>query len=61
MPTSIQGELFRRPDKLGFEVRADMTVGGFRWLTVAPKAHRGLSHDGCHDCGHLQGMVQRPS
>jgi predicted enzyme related to lactoylglutathione lyase len=29
-------------DKLGFEVRADMTMGGFRWLTVAPKAQRGL-------------------
>jgi predicted enzyme related to lactoylglutathione lyase len=25
-------------DKLGFEVRADMTMGGFRWLTVGPKA-----------------------
>lgn len=26
-------------DKLGFEVRTDMTMeGGFRWLTVGPKA-----------------------
>jgi catechol 2,3-dioxygenase-like lactoylglutathione lyase family enzyme len=25
-------------DKLGFEVRADMTMGGFRWLTVGPRA-----------------------
>ena len=25
-------------DKLGFEVRADLTMGSFRWLTVAPKA-----------------------
>jgi catechol 2,3-dioxygenase-like lactoylglutathione lyase family enzyme len=25
-------------DKLGFEVRADMTLGAFRWLTVSPKA-----------------------
>jgi predicted enzyme related to lactoylglutathione lyase len=25
-------------EKLGFEVRADMSMGGFRWLTVAPKA-----------------------
>jgi predicted enzyme related to lactoylglutathione lyase len=25
-------------DKLGFEVRADMTMGEFRWLTVGPKA-----------------------
>jgi catechol 2,3-dioxygenase-like lactoylglutathione lyase family enzyme len=29
-------------DKLGFEVRADMTMGEFRWLTVAPKAQQGL-------------------
>ena len=29
-------------DKLGFEVRADMTMGGFRWLTVAPKAQSKL-------------------
>lgn len=29
-------------DKLGFEVRADMTMGGFRWLTVAPKAQAKL-------------------
>ena len=25
-------------DKLGFEVRTDMTMGSFRWLTVGPKA-----------------------
>lgn len=25
-------------EKLGFEVRADMPMGGFRWLTVGPKA-----------------------
>jgi len=24
-------------DKLGFEVRDDVTMGSFRWLTVAPK------------------------
>lgn len=24
-------------DKLGFELRTDMTMGDFRWLTVAPK------------------------
>ena len=24
-------------DKLGFELRADVTMGPFRWLTVAPK------------------------
>jgi predicted enzyme related to lactoylglutathione lyase len=24
-------------EKLGFEVRADVTMGPFRWLTVAPK------------------------
>ena len=24
-------------DKLGFEVRTDMTLEGFRWLTVGPK------------------------
>lgn len=29
-------------DKLGFEVRADMTMGTFRWLTVGPKAQPGL-------------------
>jgi predicted enzyme related to lactoylglutathione lyase len=29
-------------DKLGFEVRADMTLGGFRWLTVSPKAQPNL-------------------
>lgn len=27
-------------DMLGFEVRADMKMGEFRWLTVAPKAQR---------------------
>jgi len=27
-------------DKVGFEVRADMTMGGFRWLTVAPKGQQ---------------------
>jgi catechol 2,3-dioxygenase-like lactoylglutathione lyase family enzyme len=29
-------------DKLGFEVRADMKMGDFRWLTVAPKAQADL-------------------
>ena len=29
-------------DKLGFEVRADMTMGAFRWLTVGPKAQPGI-------------------
>lgn len=29
-------------DKLGFEVRADMSLGGFRWLTVSPKAQPSL-------------------
>jgi predicted enzyme related to lactoylglutathione lyase len=29
-------------EKLGFEVRADMTMGAFRWLTVGPKAQPGL-------------------
>lgn len=29
-------------DKLGFEVRVDMTMGGFRWLTVSPKGQPGL-------------------
>jgi len=29
-------------DKLGFEVRADMTMGTFRWLTVGPKAQPNL-------------------
>jgi predicted enzyme related to lactoylglutathione lyase len=28
--------------KLGFEVRMDQTMGGFRWLTVAPKEQRDL-------------------
>jgi len=27
-------------DKLGFEVREDETMGGFRWLTVAPKGQQ---------------------
>ncbi len=27
-------------NKLGFEVRADMTMDGFRWLTVAPKGQQ---------------------
>ncbi len=26
--------------KLGFEVRADQSMGGFRWLTVSPKGQR---------------------
>lgn len=29
-------------EKLGFEVRADMTMGAFRWLTVGPKAQPAL-------------------
>ena len=29
-------------DKLGFEVRADMTMGAFRWLTVGPKGQPAL-------------------
>ncbi len=30
-------------DKLGFEVRADMTMdGGYRWLTVGPKGRPDL-------------------
>lgn len=29
-------------EKLGFEVRADMTMGAFRWLTVSPKAQPAL-------------------
>lgn len=29
-------------DKLGLEVRADMTMGAFRWLTVGPKAQPNL-------------------
>lgn len=29
-------------DKLGFEVRTDMTMGSFRWLTVAPKSQPDL-------------------
>jgi len=29
-------------EKLGFEVRSDITVGTFRWLTVGPKAQPGL-------------------
>lgn len=29
-------------DKLGFEVRTDMSMEGFRWLTVGPKDQPGL-------------------
>lgn len=29
-------------DKLGFEVRADETIDGFRWLTVGPKGQPDL-------------------
>lgn len=29
-------------EKLGFEVRADLTLGAFRWLTVGPKAQPNL-------------------
>jgi catechol 2,3-dioxygenase-like lactoylglutathione lyase family enzyme len=29
-------------DKLGFEVRADLKMGDFRWLTVAPKTQPNL-------------------
>jgi catechol 2,3-dioxygenase-like lactoylglutathione lyase family enzyme len=29
-------------ETLGFEVRTDQTMGGFRWLTVAPKGQREL-------------------
>jgi catechol 2,3-dioxygenase-like lactoylglutathione lyase family enzyme len=30
-------------DRLGFEIRTDMTVDGFRWLTVGPKSQPELS------------------
>jgi predicted enzyme related to lactoylglutathione lyase len=29
-------------EKLGFEIRADVTMGTFRWLTVAPKGQSDL-------------------
>ena len=29
-------------DKLDFEVRFDVTMGNFRWLTVSPKGQQGL-------------------
>ena len=29
-------------DKLGFEVRADATMGNFRWVTVSPKEQKNL-------------------
>jgi catechol 2,3-dioxygenase-like lactoylglutathione lyase family enzyme len=29
-------------EKLGFEVRTDQRLGGFRWLTVGPKGQRDL-------------------
>jgi predicted enzyme related to lactoylglutathione lyase len=29
-------------DKLGFEVREDESMGGFRWLTVGPKGQKDL-------------------
>ena len=29
-------------EKLGFEVKADVTMGTFRWLTVAPKGQANL-------------------
>jgi catechol 2,3-dioxygenase-like lactoylglutathione lyase family enzyme len=29
-------------DKLGFEVRTDVKMGDFRWLTVGPKAQKDL-------------------
>ena len=29
-------------DKLGFEVSTDTTMGGFRWLTISPKAQKNL-------------------
>jgi catechol 2,3-dioxygenase-like lactoylglutathione lyase family enzyme len=29
-------------EKLGFEVREDATMGGFRWLTVSPKGQSDL-------------------
>ena len=29
-------------EKLGFEVRTDQTMGGFRWLTVAPRGQKDL-------------------
>lgn len=29
-------------EKLGFEVRFDVTMGEFRWLTVSPKAQKDL-------------------
>jgi catechol 2,3-dioxygenase-like lactoylglutathione lyase family enzyme len=30
-------------EKLGFEVRSDTTMDGFRWLTVGPKNQRDLN------------------
>jgi len=57
-------------NKLGFDVRVDMTVeGGFRWLTVGPKAQPELelvlsavTSDGSFDeatAGYLRALLAR--
>jgi catechol 2,3-dioxygenase-like lactoylglutathione lyase family enzyme len=57
-------------EKLGFEVRTDMTMGDFRWLTVAPKGraepelilYATTSHGGMMDeetVGHLRAVLEK--
>jgi catechol 2,3-dioxygenase-like lactoylglutathione lyase family enzyme len=55
-------------DKLGFEIKADVTMGEFRWLTVAPKGQSDLElvlmpvRSGPklpeEACAHLQSLIR---
>lgn len=56
-------------EKLGFEVRNDIVLGGFRWLTVSPKGQPDLelvlmpTHPGPMmdeaTCAALRGLIQK--
>ena len=57
-------------EKLGFEVRTDVTMGDFRWLTVGPKGQPDLEiilyavtgHGGMMDeetIGHLRALLEK--
>ena len=57
-------------EKLGFEVRIDMSMGDFRWLTVGPKNQAGpelilyatKTHGGMMDeetIGHLRTVLEK--
>jgi catechol 2,3-dioxygenase-like lactoylglutathione lyase family enzyme len=50
-------------EKLGFELRQDVKMGDFRWLTVGPKGQQsrpcGIEALFCDDSGNWFSLTQR--